>query len=163
LQRQAAPGHQLRVGRLRHTRTQLNRGRVASKPSGLRLLHGACEPSCRMFPHRARATRVRSMHRTSAAGAGGGDEDPPKGPSVLGLSGELSRAARRAATSDATRRRQRGRRAAAADELRRTLPAPVYSLSTAPHRVHVRVVVQVHASLPFLFEVLSFVHGLRRH
>ena len=40
---------------------QLPYCRVASKPNGLRLLPGACEPSCSMFPLRARTTRVRGV------------------------------------------------------------------------------------------------------
>ena len=88
VKRQAAPDQQLRVGRPRHTRTQLTRCRVASEPNGLRLLQGPCEPSRSMLPLRVRATRVRGVplpFRTSkgnplAAGAGEGDDDTPKGP-----------------------------------------------------------------------------------
>jgi hypothetical protein len=98
---------------------------------------GACKPSRSMFALRARARRARGVpqrFRASkgcllAAGAGeggeGGDETP-KGPSVLGCRASCrvhAHAARRAATSDATRRRQRARTGAAATPPR---PAPAH-------------------------------------
>ena len=118
VKRQAAPYLQLRVGRPRHTRTQLTRCRAASMPNGLRLLQGACEPSRSMFPLRARATRVRGVPRPcraskcsplpAGAGAGAGGDEPSKGPSVLGRRASCRvHAARRALTKDTTRRRQR--------------------------------------------------------
>ncbi len=108
VKRQAAPDQQLRVGRSRHTRTQPTHCQVASKPNRLRLLQGACEPSRSIFPLRARATRVRGVPQpfrapkgsALAAGAGEGDDDTPKGPSVLGgrASCRVHAARKRAAT-----------------------------------------------------------------
>ena len=62
VKRQAASDQQLNVGRPQHTRMQLTCCPVASKPSGL-LSCRVCEPSRRMFPLRARATRVRGEHQ----------------------------------------------------------------------------------------------------
>ena len=118
VKRQAAPDQQLNVGLARHTQMQATCRWIASKPNGLRLLQGACEPSRSIFPPRARATRVRGVRQrirahtgsSLAAGTREGDDETPKGPSVLG--GRAScrvHAARRAATSDAARRRQRAR------------------------------------------------------
>jgi hypothetical protein len=84
VKRQAAPDQQLCVGLARHTRTQLTRCRVASKPNGLRLLQGACKPSCRMFPLRARATRVRGEPRPFRAK--GSAPRPSYLPSAIGIS-----------------------------------------------------------------------------
>jgi hypothetical protein len=130
VKRQGAPDQQRRVGRPQHARTQLTRCRVASKPNGLRLLQGACEPSRSMFPLRARATRVRGVpqpFRASkgsalAAGAGEGDDETPKGPSVLGCrieGGEKSRGVRCHAQTTAST-------GDSADKLWDAFPAPVY-------------------------------------
>ncbi len=128
VKRQAAPDQQLRVGRPRHTRTQPTHCKVVSKPNRLRFLQGACEPSRSMLPLRARATRVRGVPQpfrapkgsalAAGAGAGEGDDETPKGPSVLGGRESCRVHVRREEPrgKDATRRRQRGR----AGRLRRT-------------------------------------------
>ena len=93
----SAPDQQLRVGRPWHTCTQLTRCQVASKPSGLRSLQDACEPSRPQVP--AYSPRQASPGRASAASriqrqCARQEQEPNLAYSVVGLSSAARRAAK---------------------------------------------------------------------
>jgi hypothetical protein len=112
VKRQAAPDQQLNVGLARHTQMQATCRWIASKPNGLRLLQGACEPSRSMLPLRARATRVRRVpqpFRASkgsplAAAPGAGGCEAPNGPAVLACRVRREEPRRKMQLADGTER-----------------------------------------------------------
>ncbi len=131
VKRQAVPDQQLNDRRPGYTRTQPPRCPVTSKPNGLRLLQGACEPSRSMFPRRARATRARGVpppFRASKGSALARSRSRSRGRaqacSVVGRAVECGEESRGERCHAQTTQSTDG--AAAADKSRDALPAPVY-------------------------------------